>query len=73
MGDNYDDLKPAAELTPIKIGILVREETSMKCTGKGCLKSFLREPSPSAFMGIIRWNLSAFFIAAGISNISLRG
>lgn len=26
----------------MKIGILVREETMMKCTGKGCLNAFLQ-------------------------------
>lgn len=49
----------------IKIAILVREETSQKCTGKGCLKSFNQKTESFARYQGIEVELTGFFHSGG--------
>lgn len=49
----------------VKIAILVREETTEKCTGKGCLKSFFaKTESFSRYQGV-EVELVGFFHSGG--------
>lgn len=49
----------------IKIAILVREETSHKCTGKGCLKSFNQKTESFARYKGTDIELVGFFHSGG--------
>ena len=49
----------------IKIAILVREETTHKCTGKGCLKSFNGKTESFARYDGIEVELVGFFHSGG--------
>lgn len=56
----------------LKIAILVREETSAKCTGKGCLKSFFgKTESFSRYRGI-DVELVGFFHSGGDLDYKLK-
>lgn len=49
----------------LKIAILVREETSAKCTGKGCLKSFFAKTESFERYAGIDVELVGFFHSGG--------
>lgn len=49
----------------IKIAILVREETTQKCTGKGCLKSFNQRSESFARYQGTEVELTGFFHSGG--------
>ena len=49
----------------IRIAILVREETTQKCTGKGCLKSFNQRSESFARYQGVEVELTAFFHSGG--------
>ncbi len=49
----------------IKIAILVREETSQKCTGKGCLQSFFAKSESFARYTGSDVELTGFFHSGG--------
>ena len=49
----------------IKIAILVREETSQKCTGKGCLQSFNQKTESFARYKDAEIELTSFFHSGG--------
>lgn len=49
----------------IKIAILIREETSHKCTGKGCLKSFNQRTESFERYKNIDIELTGFFHSGG--------
>lgn len=49
----------------LKVAILVREETSEKCTGKGCLKSFFSKTESFARYRGMDVELIGFFHSGG--------
>jgi predicted metal-binding protein len=49
----------------LKIAILVREETTMKCTGKGCLRSFFAKTESFARYRCREVELIGFFHSGG--------
>lgn len=49
----------------IKIAILVREETTQKCTGKGCFKSFNKRSESFARYQGVEVELTGFFHSGG--------
>ena len=49
----------------IKIAILVREETALICTGKGCLKSFFARTESFSVYGRCEVELIGFFHSGG--------
>ena len=49
----------------LKIAILVREETTMKCTGHGCLRSFLAKTESFARYRGREVELTGFFHSGG--------
>ncbi|MDK9709143.1 MAG: CGGC domain-containing protein [Desulforhopalus sp.] len=50
---------------PLKIAILVREETTKRCTGKGCLRSFFEKTESFARYRGQHVELVAFFHTGG--------
>lgn len=55
----------------LKIAILVREETSAKCTGKGCLKSFFAKTESFARYAGLEVELVGFFHSGGDLNYKI--
>jgi predicted metal-binding protein len=49
----------------LKIAILVREETSAKCTGQGCLRSFFAKKEAFARYHGLNVELTGFFHSGG--------
>ncbi len=49
----------------LKIAILVREETTAKCTGKGCLRSFFAKTEGFARYRNMEVELTGFFHSGG--------
>lgn len=49
----------------LKIAILVREETTAKCTGKGCLRSFFAKTEGFARYRDMEVELTGFFHSGG--------
>lgn len=56
----------------IKIAILVREETSCRCTGKGCLKSFFAKTESFARYNGVEVQLAGFFHSGGDLDYKLK-
>lgn len=52
-------------VTSVKIAILVREETTKKCTGKGCLRSFFAKTESFARYEGLNVELIGFFHTGG--------
>jgi predicted metal-binding protein len=55
----------------LRIAILVREETTMKCTGQGCLRSFFAKTESFARYRGIEVELTGFFHSGGDLELKL--
>lgn len=56
----------------VKIAILVREETTNRCTGKGCLKSFFAKTESFARYRDVEVQLVGFFHSGGDLDYKLK-
>ena len=54
-----------ANKTAIKIAILIREETAMRCTGKGCLNAFFAKKESFEIYADREVELCGFFNSGG--------